>query len=200
MTTTIVEAESVQRIRKSALAEIQKSGVIGLRLAEVAAGADVSVPLVYKYFGDREGLISDVLGEIIERHFGEELSAIRELLEKVTAETVLDDVLPLMPKPDDAWRRERRWLRVEAKAAARELPELSRRISIAMGNVEQATTQLIEKARAVSGNNSVVSARMVAWMIIAFSDGFTNNDLSSEPLTNAEYEPLIRQLLAAHVF
>jgi AcrR family transcriptional regulator len=198
--TTIVEADSVQRIRRSALAEIQKAGIIGLRLADVAAGADVSVPLIYKYFGDRDGLIADVLGEVIERHFGEELAAIRILLEQVTASTVLDDILPLMPKPDDAWRRERRWLRVEAKAAARELPELSRRISVAMGNVEAATTQLIERARALSGNTSTVPARTLAWMIIAFSDGFSNNDLSGQPLTNAEYEPLIRQVLAAHIF
>ncbi|MGA0131874.1 MAG: TetR/AcrR family transcriptional regulator, partial [Ilumatobacteraceae bacterium] len=72
--TTIVESESVHRIRRSALAEIRKTGIIGLRLADVAAGADVSVPLIYKYFGDRDGLIGDVL----------------------------DDVLPLVPKPDDA--------------------------------------------------------------------------------------------------
>ena len=200
MTTTAVEADSVQRIRRSALSEIQKLGIIGLRVADVAAGAGVSVPLIYKYFGDRVGLIGDVLGEIIERHFEEELIAIQLLLSKVTSNTVLDDVLPLMPRPDDGWRRERRWLRVEAKAAAREMPELSRRISVAMGNVERATTLLIEKARTLSGNSSQVPARTVAWMIIALSDGFTNNDLSDEPITNSDYEPLIRQLLAAHVF
>jgi len=198
--TTIVETDSVSRIRRSALAEIQRSGILGLRLADVAARADVSVPLIYKYFSDRDGLIADVLGEVIERHFDEELSAIRRLLGQVTAQTALDDLLPLMPMPEDAWRRERRWLRVEAKAAARELSGLSTRISLAIDNVANATTELIEKARAFSGNTSTVPARTVAWMIIAFSDGFTNNDMSSRPLTNAEYEPLLRQMLDAHVF
>jgi len=198
--TTIVETDSVSRIRRSALAEIQRSGILGLRLADVAAGADVSVPLIYKYFGDRDGLIGDVLGEIIERHFGEELTAIRRLLEQVTARTVLEDVLPLMPRPDDPWRRERRWLRLEAKAASREIPALRDRISLAMSNVERATVDLVEKSRKLSGNTSPVPARTVAWMLITCSDGFTNNDLSDEPITNAEYEPLIRQLLVAHVF
>lgn len=198
--TTVVETDSVSRIRRSALAEIQRSGILGLRLADVAAGADVSVPLIYKYFGDRDGLIGDVLGEIIERHFGEELTAIRRLLEQVTARTVLEDVLPLMPRPDDPWRRERRWLRLEAKAASREIPALRDRISLAMSNVERATVDLVEKSRKLSGNTSPVPARTVAWMLITCSDGFTNNDLSDEPITNAEYEPLIRQLLAAHVF
>lgn len=198
--TTIVETDSVSRIRRSALAEIQRSGILGLRLADVAAGADVSVPLIYKYFGDRDGLIGDVLGEVIERHFGEELTAIRRLLEQVTAQTVLEDVLPLMPRPDDAWRRERRWLRLEAKAASREIPTLRDRISSAMSNVERATVDLVEKSRKLSGNTSLVPAKTVAWMLIAFSDGFTNNDLNEEPITNSDYEPLIRQLLATHVF
>ena len=198
--TTIVETDSVSRIRRSALAEIQRSGILGLRLADVAAGADVSVPLIYKYFGDRDGLIGDVLGEVIERHFGEELSAIRRLLEQVTTQTVLEDVLPLMPRPDDAWRRERRWLRLEAKAASREIPALRDRISSAMSNVERATVDLVEKSRKLSGNTSLVPAKTVAWMLIAFSDGFTNNDLNEEPITNSDYEPLIRQLLATHVF
>ncbi len=198
--TTIVETDSVSRIRRSALAEIQRSGILGLRLADVAAGADVSVPLIYKYFGDRDGLIGDVLGEVIERHFGEELSAIRWLLEQVTAQTALEDVLPLMPRPDDAWRRERRWLRLEAKAASREIPALRDRISSAMSNVERATVDLVEKSRKLSGNTSLVPARTIAWMLIAFSDGFTNNDLNEEPITNSDYEPLIRQLLATHVF
>ena len=198
--TTIVETDSVSRIRRSALAEIQRSGILGLRLADVAAGADVSVPLIYKYFGDRDGLIGDVLGEIIERHFGEELTAIRRLLEQVTARTVLEDVLPLMPRPDDPWRRERRWLRLEAKAASREIPALRDRISSAMSNVERATVDLVEKSRKLSGNTSLVPAKTVAWMLIAFSDGFTNNDLNEEPITNSDYEPLIRQLLATHVF
>jgi len=198
--TTIVETDSVSRIRRSALAEIQRSGILGLRLADVAAGADVSVPLIYKYFGDRDGLIGDVLGEVIERHFGEELTAIRRLLEQVTAQTVLEDVLPLMPRPDDAWRRERRWLRLEAKAASREIPTLRDRISSAMSNVERATVDLVEKSRKLSGNTSLVPAKTVAWMLIAFSDGFTNNDLNKEPITNSDYEPLIRQLLATHVF
>jgi len=197
---TIVETDSISRIRRSALAEIQRSGILGLRLADVAAGADVSVPLIYKYFGDRDGLIGDVLGEIIERHFGEELVAIRQLLEQVTATTLLEDVLPLMPRPDDKWRRDRRWLRLEAKAASREIPSLRDRISVAMSNVEHATIDLIEKSRCLSGNTSQVPPNTVAWMLIAFSDGFTNNDLSGESITDAEYEPLIRQLLATHVF
>lgn len=196
----IVETESVQRIRESALAEIQKTGILGMRLGDVAAGADVSVPLIYKYFTDRDGLLAAVLGDVIERHFDEELSGINQLIEQISTATKLDDVLLLMPRPDDAWRRERRWLRVEAKAAAREIPALAERIGHALSNVERATTDLIVKARKISGNTSTVPARTVAWMFLSFSDGFSNNDLVEQPITDDEYLPLIRALLAAHVF
>jgi hypothetical protein len=121
-------------------------------------------------------------------------------MEMLSKSTKLEDIAALMPKPGDTWRRERRWLRVEAKAAAREIPALRAQIATAMANVEQATTLLIEKARSISGNQSKVPARTIAWMIIAFSDGFTNNDLAKDPITDAEYEPLIRDLLASHVF
>jgi AcrR family transcriptional regulator len=200
MTKTVIESDSIQRIRDSALAEIRKTGILGLRVADVASGADVSVPLIYKYFDDRDGLLAEVLGEVIERHFEEELTAIRKLLEVISAGTAMPDVLKLMPQPDDKWRRERRWLRLEAKAAAQEIPALRKRISVAMANVEQATTLLIEKARSISGNQSKVPARTIAWMIIALSDGFTNNDLSKDPISDEQYEPLIRDLLTSHVF
>lgn len=200
MTKTVIESDSIQRIRDSALAEIRKTGILGLRVADVASGADVSVPLIYKYFDDRDGLLAEVLGEVIERHFEEELTAIRKLLEVISAGTAMPDVLQLMPQPDDKWRRERRWLRLEAKAAAQEIPALRKRISVAMANVEQATTLLIEKARSISGNQSKVPARTIAWMIIALSDGFTNNDLSKDPISDEQYEPLIRDLLTSHVF
>ena len=65
------------RIAASTLKEVRKHGILGLRLADVAEGANVSIPLIYKYFDDRDGLLAAVLGEIIERHFDEELDSIQ---------------------------------------------------------------------------------------------------------------------------
>jgi AcrR family transcriptional regulator len=196
----MMEAESAQRISASALKEIRASGILGLRLADVAAGADVSVALVHKYFGDRDGLLSKVLGDVIVQQFQEELVGIERLLEAVSKSVNFEDVMQLMPKPDDDWRRERRWLRLEAKAAGREIPALAERIGRAMADVEAATTELINKARVVSGNASTVPARTIAWAIISFSDGFTNSDIAPEPLTNDQYLPFLGDLLKRHVF
>ena len=197
---TLIEADSVARIRASALAEIRKNGILGLRLADVAAGADVSVALVYKYFGDRDGLLSGVLGDLIVLQFEEEHVAIQKLLSATTTNVDFDAIVRLMPKPDDSWRKERRWLRLEAKAAGREIPELAERIGRAMAEVEDATTRLIEKARAVSGNSSTVPARTIAWAIIAFSDGFTNSDMMPTQLGDEQYLPFLADMLKRYVF
>ncbi|MEY3582449.1 MAG: Bacterial regulatory protein tetR family [Actinomycetota bacterium] len=52
-----------ENILASARAEIDQYGIIGLRLSAVAEKAQVSVPLIYKYFEDRDGLLAVVLGD-----------------------------------------------------------------------------------------------------------------------------------------
>ena len=49
-----------ESILASARAEIDQYGIIGLRLSAVAEKAQVSVPLIYKYFEDRDGLLAVV--------------------------------------------------------------------------------------------------------------------------------------------
>ena len=46
---------------------IARRGVRGLRVQEVAAEAGVSVPLIYHYFGSREGLLTAALAAVDER-------------------------------------------------------------------------------------------------------------------------------------
>ena len=52
---------SRQRIELAAHAIIDETGIIGLRMQDVADRADVSVPLIHKYFGDRLGLLTQIL-------------------------------------------------------------------------------------------------------------------------------------------
>lgn len=191
---------SMRRIRDCALEEIRRTGILGLRLAEVAAAAEVSVPLIHKHFGDRDGLIADVLGEEIERQFRDDIAAIEALLRNPTKFAEPSRLLALVPMPGQAERRERRWLRLEAKAAGREIPALRRRLRDAIAAVESSLTDLVVRVRGESGNTSSVPAVTIAWALVAFSDGFTNGDLSENQLTDEDYLPLISSLLHTHVF
>lgn len=64
MTTTRREDAPQIRILRSARIEIEKSGILGLRVADVARGAYCSITLIDQYFGDRDGLLAAVLGEL----------------------------------------------------------------------------------------------------------------------------------------
>ena len=57
---------SGELILESARAELAKSGILGLRVAEVARGAHCSITNIYRYFGDRDGLLARVLGDMYE--------------------------------------------------------------------------------------------------------------------------------------
>ena len=60
---------SRERINQCTLDEIEHSGIVGLRVANIAEAADVSVALIYKYYKDRDGLLAAVLGkEITKSH------------------------------------------------------------------------------------------------------------------------------------
>lgn len=53
-----------EAILVSARREIERNGIVGLRVADVATGANVSLTQIYRYFGDRDGLLARVLGDI----------------------------------------------------------------------------------------------------------------------------------------
>ncbi|MGX6448175.1 TetR/AcrR family transcriptional regulator, partial [Patulibacter sp. S7RM1-6] len=54
-----------QRILAAAAALIRRGGVRDLRVQAVAADAGVSTPLVYHYFGNREGLVRAALAAAV---------------------------------------------------------------------------------------------------------------------------------------
>ena len=55
-----------ESILRSARREIERNGILGLRVADVAEGANCSVTQIYRYFTNRDGLLAQVLGDIYE--------------------------------------------------------------------------------------------------------------------------------------
>jgi AcrR family transcriptional regulator len=49
---------------KSARQEILRSGILGLRVADVASDANTSITQIYRFFRNRDGLLARVLGDI----------------------------------------------------------------------------------------------------------------------------------------
>ena len=60
------ETTSEKLILESARGELAERGILGLRVASVARNAHCSITNIYRYFGDRDGLLARVLGDMYE--------------------------------------------------------------------------------------------------------------------------------------
>lgn len=90
-------SERVQNARESILRsarhEIERNGILGLRVADVAAGANCSITQIYRYFHDRDGLLAQVLGDIYDEIVTGGGAAYRATIfahERLTVDIVID--------------------------------------------------------------------------------------------------------------
>ena len=114
-------------ILKCATTEIDTYGIIGLRLSSVAEKAHVSVPLIYKYFEDRDGLLAVVLGDWYEEFVFRYRSMIDGWIDSASTIT-LEEFAQLSPKPQAGAMQKDREFRLQVLATALENPQLHRRI------------------------------------------------------------------------
>ena len=85
-------------ILESARREIELNGILGLRVAEVAAGANYSLTQVYRYFGDRDGLLAHVLGDLYDEIITTGYDSYMSYMESLPVIT-LDDLVNSLPTP-----------------------------------------------------------------------------------------------------
>ena len=85
-------------ILESARREIELNGILGLRVAEVAAGANYSLTQVYRYFGDRDGLLARVLGDLYDEIITTGYDSYMSYMESLPVIT-LDDLVNSLPTP-----------------------------------------------------------------------------------------------------
>lgn len=87
--------ETRDAILFSARQELTRSGILGLRVADVAEGANTSVTSIYRLFGDRDGLLAQVLGDIMEEIVLATVKRFKEAISSRRDMTVEDLVLAL---------------------------------------------------------------------------------------------------------
>ena len=118
--------DSKKRILESARTEILKNGIIGMRVSDVAKGADTSITLIYRYFVDRNGVLARVLGDMYDE-FRMSFQTKVEAWLAVNDSLSLEDFARLMPNPAEETKHARDF-RVQVLATALENPELHERI------------------------------------------------------------------------
>ena len=178
---------SRERIKLAARQELKDSGILGLRMEVVAEKAQVSVPLIYKYYKNREGLLTEVLSELYDGDSYEKLAAYVEIFEQMESPTI-DDIAILFATVQQGFRSLDRWKRLQILAASAEIPELRTRLAAIHLDQQQRVIDFLEIAiRAVALRNlgtteesisaAVALAPPLASLIMTQSFGSVLDDL-----------------------
>ena len=178
---------SRERIKLAAREELRDSGILGLRMEVVAEKAKVSVPLIYKYYKNREGMLTEVLSELYDGDSYEKLAAYVEIFEQMESPTI-DDIAILFATVQQGFRSLDRWKRLQILAASAEIPELRTRLAAIHLEQQQRVVDFLEMAiRAVASKNpgstdesisaAVALAPPLASLIMTQSFGSVLDDL-----------------------
>ena len=189
---------SYSRILESARQEILESGIIGLRVSAVATSAGTSIPLIYKYFGDRDGLLTEVLGQIY-FDFNEEdiANAKKWLINNSGRELTGPELADLFPNPfNDHIRQRRIWI-VRIIAASLELPKLRLKLEEVHLKIDQEFDEVVAEVHSLIGGRKHFSPQAMRGIFRGLSFGhiFTEFNYSNKP-SDEEWRELIVLMLS----
>ena len=174
---------SKHRILDSARKEILEKGIIGMRVQDVAKGADTSITLIYRYFVDRNGVLARVLGDMYD-DFRLSFQTKVEAWLAVNDSLSLEDFARLMPNPAEETKHARDF-RLQVLATALENPELNERIKAVTTSTYRWMRDTIEANRhKLPAEERGFDARFMT--VIMFNLMFVYYDLVEEDKISAD--------------
>jgi len=174
---------SKKRILDSARKEILEKGIIGMRVQDVAKGADTSITLIYRYFVDRNGVLARVLGDMYD-DFRLSFQTKVEAWLAVNDSISLEDFARLMPNPAEESKHARDF-RLQVLATALENPELNERIKAVTTSTYRWMRDTIEANRhKLPAEERGFDARFMT--VIMFNLMFVYYDLVDEDKISAD--------------
>ena len=150
MAETLIHSEEVTTrkiILESARIEVDQHGIVGLRLASVAQRANVSIPLISRYFGGRDGLLAEVLGDWYEEFVTGIQALVDSWLDSKESLT-LEEWAMVAPKPKSPHFMKAREFRLQVLALAVENAELRKRITHITTQSYHWTLNSVERVKA----------------------------------------------------
>ena len=185
------------RILESARQEILASGVIGLRVLAVAKSAKTSIPLIYKYFGDRDGLFTEVLGQIYEEFTAEDITNSKLWLVKNAGKSLSGpEIVDLFPNPFGEHIRERRLWVARILAASLDLQKLHQKLEEIHEKIDREFDEVIAEVHSLIEDRKHFSPQVMRSIFRGLSFGhiFTEFNYDNRP-TDQEWRELIIFLL-----
>jgi AcrR family transcriptional regulator len=177
-------AGSKASILRSARHEIEENGILGLRVAEVAAGANCSITQIYRYFGDRNGLLARVLGDMYEEILRGSTKAYQE---RVFAKDVItvNDIVDALPAMFEVGATENQRIRLQILAASVTNEPLRKRLEdITQAEADAWDEGLDEAERRLAPGERfdrrvftmVLATQLPYYRILMGEKGFTSED------------------------
>ena len=189
------EADSRQRILDAALEELHAKGILGLRIADVAAKAGVSQSAIYKFYRDRDGLLAKVLGDLLRSFHESDAAAIREFLNNAPDPLDPGDLAVLFTHPSREDRKWRRWMRMNCFVAASEIPALWSELGRSQGEFIDQIEQVAIEVRARTGAVGPFESRAFALAVASNLFGLVYNDVIDEKISDDSYFAFMREFL-----
>jgi AcrR family transcriptional regulator len=189
---TIRGQETRNAILLSARQELARSGILGLRVAEVAEGADTSVTSIYRLFGDRDGLLAQVLGDIIEEIIEGVVEQFRLNIRDRRNMTVRDlaDSVPLEYSFRDVTHK----FRLQVLAAATENPALAARLREVFVHKHVLWKEALSEVRRVMAPGEDFDDRIFFGFLFDYTP-YSSSYLGSRRLSVEEFRELLADKL-----
>ena len=140
------DSERKKQILQCTIAEISEHGILGLRMSRIARNAGVTIPLISKYFGSRNGLLAVALGDWYEDYINQTRAKIDSWIDS-SAKLTLEEFLILTPKPKQIGNRKLREFRLQILAVAIENKELGDRIKVITSDVYEWVNDAVRRGK-----------------------------------------------------
>jgi AcrR family transcriptional regulator len=123
-------SEPARRLLEATIDAIDRGGESAVRVHDIADAAGVQIPVLYRHFQNREGLLQAAQVELLSRTLGQDLEQINQAIVHVnTAEefrALFDSVLAALNDPE---RLHPRWRRVNVIGSTYGRPALAAAVS-----------------------------------------------------------------------
>jgi AcrR family transcriptional regulator len=172
-----------------------------IRIPEICESTGVNYGSVYHHFGSREGVIDAAYHQMFTKLAEEDIATLHIVSE---ASQTFDEYVGAMQAligtfSSSDQRRERRALRTRIVAASMMRPELRKLIGETQSRLTGELQAIIENGQQREWLNREISAHSIAVLLQILLVGRTLDDVSSSPITNAQWETMMTTLLAVVV-
>jgi len=177
----------------AALVNIAEHGLIGLRVDAVARSAGTSTAMIYRHFGNRDGLLEAALVAWFERRVALALATTRSLLDR-PGSIGLDDVLAVAPPPNFPGAEEQHRLAHRIMVLASENERARTRVTAILNHWQEEMDVLVARVLERMAPEERFDGRIFT-VFVAHHGWLSNDMLGDRRLTNEEYHDFLRHLL-----